>query len=674
MIGIYSKGIAAIPFLESFLQDEVILNPTNMENITKIAGWGKKPSAMRAIKKAEKYDVPYLSLEDGFIRSIQLGVKNRQTLSLIADPIGIYYDATTPSQLEDLLNQGNFTGSVISEARECLEYIQHNKISKYNHTLDSFKVKRNSKENILLVDQTLHDMSVSLGLANESTFQEMFRYALETYPDANIYIKYHPDVIAGKKKGYLSELSIVNDRVTIINVDTNPIELIEQMDRVLVVTSQLGFEALMLNKNVSCFGLPFYASWGLTTDSIMSERRVQKRTVEELFAASYLLYPSYIRPQTGIPGSLMDVLTYINKEKNQVQAKTKYYFLEFPKWKRNFVRPFFPESTIDTCFLPKNISVTDVDHTSNHNYVVWSYGGEKSYKIPDNSLIRIEDGFYRSVGLGSNFHEPWSLVIDEIGIYFNSQQPSKLEYILNNKEFDEYDIKEAKLIQQFILDHSLTKYNVDYNSSFKLENRDRKKIIFVPGQVEDDASIRYGCNGDFRTIEQLLEYLRIKYPEDYILYKPHPDVYMKNRKGIEHTKFCDHIETRASVLQCIQVADEVHTLTSQVGFDSLLQGKKVFTYGGPFYAGWGLTNDAQRFNRRNRVLSIEELIAGTLIYYAKYYNRDLKHLTDCRSVLRKLASQKRNLSYKKTFFDTNKRRWIRRCLLQVNEMLRRDSK
>lgn len=149
---------------------------------------------------------------------------------------------------------------------------------------------------------------------------------------------------------------------------------------------------------------------------------------------------------------------------------------------------------------------------------------------------------------------------------------------------------------------------------------------------------------------------------------------MKNRKGIEHTKFCDHVETRASVLQCIQVADEVHTLTSQAGFDSLLQGKKVFTYGGPFYAGWGLTNDAQTFHRRNRVLSLEELIAGSLIYYAKYYNRDLKHLTDCRSVLRKLAAQKRNLPYTKTFFDTNKRRWIRRCVLQVNEMLRRDNK
>ena len=37
------------------------------------------------------------------------------------------------------------------------------------------------------------------------------------------------------------------------------------------------------------------------------------------------------------------------------------------------------------------------------------------------------------------------------------------------------------------------------------------------------------------------------------------------------------------------IVDEVHTLTSLTGFEALLRGIEVHAYGGPFYAGWGLT-------------------------------------------------------------------------------------
>ena len=46
-------------------------------------------------------------------------------------------------------------------------------------------------------------------------------------------------------------------------------------------------------------------------------------------------------------------------------------------------------------------------------------------------LIRMEDGFIRSVGLGSDFNWPYSLVLDEKGIYYDPSRPSGLEDILN---------------------------------------------------------------------------------------------------------------------------------------------------------------------------------------------------------------------------------------------------
>ena len=61
-----------------------------------------------------------------------------------------------------------------------------------------------------------------------------------------------------------------------------------------------------------------------------------------------------------------------------------------------------------------------------------------------------------------------------------------------------------------------------------------------------------------------------------------------------------------------------HTITSLVGFESLLKRKKVFTYGLPFYAGWGLTDDRISCPRRKRKLSLTELVAGSLILYPRY--------------------------------------------------------
>lgn len=676
MIGVFSKGIVTIPFLESFLQDEVVLNPLDVGSLTFVAGWGRKPTARQALEISRKYHIPYLSLEDGFIRSVELGVDKGQPLSLIVDPEGIYYDATRPSLLEGMLNKENFSEELLTEAQLSMEFIVEHKISKYNHTNKLFSPRiNNSKKNILLVDQTANDMSVELGLANEESFRQMYEHALNIYPDENIYIKVHPDVIARKKEGYLSKLSL-DPRVNIISKDTNPIDLVSYMDHVMVVTSQLGFEALMLGKKVSCFGVPFYACWGLTEDHLTCERRTRQRSLIEVFAAAYLRYPSYIRPQTGIPGRLLDVLEYIKLHKELKDSTKINKLVGIPVWKRQFIRPFFDEQTTLNFISSHSKSTRSI--ANDCKYIVWSYqAGGVSQRLHETQIERIEDGFFRSVGLGSNFHPPWSLVKDDLGMYFNPRAPSRLEQILNTTGFDEVDLKEACLIRKYIIEHELSKYNTDISRELNINNEDNRKVLFVPGQVADDASIIYGSANDIRTIEDLLTNLRNTYPNAFILFKPHPDVVKGNRRGMyldsKLINLCDHIETEASVLQCIKIADEVHTLTSQTGFDALLRGKKVYTYGGPFYAGWGLTSDLMNFPRRTRMLSLDELVAGTLIYYPKYYNWDLKQQADCRSVLRKLVSlrEKKSKTRFSGLLDTNKTRWLRKYMHLSRELLGR---
>ena len=68
----------------------------------------------------------------------------------------------------------------------------------------------------------------------------------------------------------------------------------------------------------------------------------------------------------------------------------------------------------------------------------------------------------------------------------------------------------------------------------------------------------------------------------------------------------------------LDIADEIHTMTSTSGLEAILRGKKVVCYGRPFWAGWGLSDDKKPQPRRYRSLSSDELIAGAYLLYPRY--------------------------------------------------------
>lgn len=88
----------------------------------------------------------------------------------------------------------------------------------------------------------------------------------------------------------------------------------------------------------------------------------------------------------------------------------------------------------------------------------------------------------------------------------------------------------------------------------------------------------------------------------------------------------------------LEAVDEVHVLTSLTGFEALLRGKQVMTYGRPFYSGWGLTEDVSPSPRRTRRLSLDELVAGVLILYPTYVSRTTGRFTTPERALEELAA------------------------------------
>jgi capsular polysaccharide export protein len=486
----------------------------------------------------------------------------------------------------------------------------------------------------------------------------MLAAALDENPQATVYVKTHPEVSSGRKGGYLTRVQ-PGPRTVVLREAVNPLSLIEQMDRVYVVTSTMGFEALLAGKPVTCFGVPWYAGWGATDDRCADSsawlRRGRQRSVDELFAAAYFHYARYLNPLTHERGSIFDVIDWLAHQRQMARAMPgRSLVVGLRRWKAANLRPMLGlDESLVHCVRNAR-AAQQLAPVPSDRLVFWGRTPPPGLAVLAQQtgarLVRMEDGFVRSVGLGSDLIRPHSLVLDGSGLYFDPTQPSDLEALLAERTFTARDLERAQAVRAFIVQHGLTKYNLEPRQPVPWPSGGRR-VVLVPGQVEDDASIRFGCT-TVKTNLALLQAARLAQPEAFIVYKPHPDVLSGNRPGrlarSEAMRWADHVESSASVVSCLDACDEVHTMTSLTGFDALLRDKKVVTYGQPFYAGWGLTLDraaeggepTPALQRRQRRLTLDELVAGTLLHYPIYWDWTLKGYTTCEAVLHRLLAER----------------------------------
>ena len=238
----------------------------------------------------------------------------------------------------------------------------------------------------------------------------------------------------------------------------------------------------------------------------------------------------------------------------------------------------------------------------------------------DVPLVQIEDGFVRSAGLGVLLAPAASLVLDGRGIHYDPSAPSDLEALLSEAEFTPALLARAARLREALLAGAVTKYNLPGDAP-PLDLPPGRRVLLVPGQVEDDAALRRG-GARIRTNLDLLRAVRRENPDALLLYKPHPDVEAGMRRGAvppgEALRLAERVLSGVPIGPLYALVDEVHCLSSLSGFEALLRGRRVVTHGRPFYAGWGLTEDRDPPPRRGRRLSLDALVAGALILYPRY--------------------------------------------------------
>lgn len=313
-------------------------------------------------------------------------------------------------------------------------------------------------------------------------------------------------------------------------------------------------------------------------------------------------------------------------------APSVIYALNFSMWKRPFVRRCFSDCHVE--FVSRLSRVPEGGCLA-----VWGMTDIDAAVPRSVRVLRLEDGFLRSVGLGADLIRPLSWVVDSRGMYYDATRPSDLEVLLETCAFDVTTLARAHAMRERIVATRLTKYNVG-NRSWQSPVTGQR-LILVPGQVESDAALAFGAPGIRRNMD-LLRAVREANPHAYLIYKPHPDVVAGLRavgEGERSAKqWCNEIVVDVAMDRLLDAVDEVAVMTSLAGFEALLRGKAVTCYGQPFYAGWGLTTDIIPLARRTRRVNLNELVAGVVILYPFYFARHGQGLSTPESALDELIT------------------------------------
>lgn len=317
----------------------------------------------------------------------------------------------------------------------------------------------------------------------------------------------------------------------------------------------------------------------------------------------------------------------------------------FPKLR---IRDTFDERHYDWCFIwgngntPKNIDSLSMAYRD------------------DAPVVFCEDGFIRSYdtfvhnAIAWKYRQTHSIIYDTKAYYFDATRISTIEEMLNNPNVvvSKEQKKEARRLIGKIVENKISKYNHQPMECPAFGRAGVRKVLVVD-QSYGDFSITRGLADD-STFDKMLKTAIEENPDADILVKTHPDT-MAGKIAAKKGYYQDIAEdgnlykvtTPVNPYSLMEMCDKVYVCSSQFGMEALMVGKEVHVFGMPFYAGWGLTIDAQHLDRRTNTRTLEELFYIFYCMYTHWVDPDKGCETTIDAVIDKMIALREEVNSKK---------------------------
>ncbi|NDE46663.1 MAG: hypothetical protein EB006_11560, partial [Betaproteobacteria bacterium] len=150
---------------------------------------------------------------------------------------------------------------------------------------------------------------------------------------------------------------------------------------------------------------------------------------------------------------------------NTTPPGAKLYFYRFSTIRLHLMKSFFAQfGSLKSSFIIQSFSDAlskEIDSKS----IIFFWGKKRNEELiawADSKGIPVrfvEDGFIRSLGLGSALSRPISITVDRQGNYYDPAERSDLESILENREFKDSELQAAESLIRLIVATGVSKYN-----------------------------------------------------------------------------------------------------------------------------------------------------------------------------------------------------------------------
>jgi hypothetical protein len=246
----------------------------------------------------------------------------------------------------------------------------------------------------------------------------------------------------------------------------------------------------------------------------------------------------------------------------------------------------------------------------------------------DIPVLFIEDGLYRSVGLGVEGAPALSLTWDEGGHYYmtGGGHETGLKKSLRTQARTSEEKSRAEEIVRLVCDLQLSKYNKFIDNSVYTRST-RPKILLVD-QRFGDASIA-GSGGSQESFSQMVQAVTELPPNYEVIIKTHPDASVDGyntsltRESVQSLvrqgRTVYWLDANVNPASLLSIVNQVWVVSSGLGFEAGIRGIPVRVFAKPFYYGFGLTQGEDFcYDINGEALDWRDLVFEILVRRSRY--------------------------------------------------------